>query len=383
MYALMALPRALEELGKTKAALEGLNGLPLPADDAASWDAFQSARDDLQFEARLGVSRALKHLEVLATEHQHRDTAMETLRAENAKLLERVAALETKERQGPILAAQFMAEAWSQHQKSAGSLGGSSRSETTPRGHVHAEGAPCLDCLKAQPTGAPKGACVHRQVLASGIIDKTFDEHKKLLRQRLADAEAEIQRLRGGEALNDLRAANEALKQQLIQKDEEMRAVRAECTKVLLASQRLKGGSSASRPEAAQPATAKPSGLETMRYSILAERMLMALDVLAHATIEAKVAMLMDDFPAPPAPPLPPPPRRVEEPAREPTPPDARPTSSGSSLPPPPFGRRAMQAQREERIAAPTSSMPGAAPGVPVGGSGICSKPLHPRPTAR
>jgi hypothetical protein len=65
---------------------------------------------------------------------------------------------------------------------------------TLPKGERHQSlptGPTCVGCSSSH--------CIHREALADHVIDRTFDEHKTLLRERMQKAEEELKKFKSGE----------------------------------------------------------------------------------------------------------------------------------------------------------------------------------------
>ena len=67
-----------------------------------------------------------------------------------------------------------------------------------------------LDSTRAQLSSSGQLVGSLRQVVATNVIDRTFDDHRALLRSKLEEAENELRRLRSGMALSEIEAERDA-----------------------------------------------------------------------------------------------------------------------------------------------------------------------------
>ena len=288
-----------------------------------------------------------------------------------------VAILETKLRRGPILNGESsitraLDKAFGDKApESLGAILGGA-----PGGATHGDGCACC------PASATAG-CKHRAVVASNVIDRTFDSHLQLLRGRLKEAEAEIERLKSGETYR-------ALERRVRDAEEEARGARAEADSARRAvadSFLDRARSRTVAPPNGAVAPSPGSQLSPVATQLLFRQLLLTSSLM-QAAYDVKLDLLSqligrqavvppdaldaeDDMPD-------------VQPPRHRTPPSANRASRKLLLQPaPPTPARLDPATKvETRVPSPPEPTGTAAPLMPVGGSSIRAKPLQQRQPA-
>lgn len=358
-------------------------------------DAAREELDDCEFELKLHSSRAIaacKAARVAAAAADERSTLIESeserRAAQIAELQRRVAEHETRQARGPILGAQWLA----QHAGPLLAQGGPCSSGSAPSDPHTPRGAPC-SCGATHDSGT---ACEHREMLASNIIDNTFDDHRRMLRKRLMAAEDELKRLKNGDTFRDMQRTILDLQAQLRAKDADMAAAETKWLGMLSSASAL----AARAAPAPQPvkdsssrsaATAAGSVADAVGCSTLMLHHALLLGAFQAAAYDVKLAVLADTFVLPSQPPPP----RVKVPSPPGTP-SALPVATMRARPAPNHGdvladpvavdhgsSRQLPRSRVLRHDAPEPPRaPMAATAAADGASSVSRKPLHP-PQAR
>jgi hypothetical protein len=127
-------------------------------------------------------------------------------------------------------------------------------------------------------------SCTHKELLATRVIDNTFDEYKRKLRQRLREADEELERLRSGAALLDEIAKRKAAEDKCAAMAKDFEAQRATWLKMIGAAGRIGAGDAA---PASSSTTASASSLSSSCRQCAAHRhSLVVYDrLLQHATL--------------------------------------------------------------------------------------------------
>jgi hypothetical protein len=86
---------------------------------------------------------------------------------------------------------------------------------------------------------ACSSGCLHRAVLATNVIDQTFNEQRRQLKRKLVEAEKTIEELRSGAALQAERQRTQQARDELEKRIAEFDAEKAQLLSVMTASRRL------------------------------------------------------------------------------------------------------------------------------------------------
>lgn len=209
--------------------------------------------DEAVFDSRLHTSRALNAASQSAAQLVGVTEVFCRCEETIAQLTKRQQVLQDQTSEGRLVGgARYLAATWAASHQQSGSGANVPPRHECANDHCRCSnkaGAlpPLSSAMAADDTTGGRGAglvaegegCVHRTLLATNIIDRTFDEHRRRMRQLLHDAEAEIERLKSGRALKDAQSANEHLKERLLKKDAEIEEYRERSMQAIAAAQRL------------------------------------------------------------------------------------------------------------------------------------------------
>ena len=75
--------------------------------------------------------------------------------------------------------------------------------------HNHVSGGNCSECAvnnnSSSSSSSSQAFCIHKSALADRVIDRTFDQHKAMLREELKEVKSELEKFKSGAAYQTLR----------------------------------------------------------------------------------------------------------------------------------------------------------------------------------